>query len=271
MADKKTVPNLDVDEEVERIIGELDDDKSYADNTDVEDEPEVDDEDEIDNEPEDEAEIDSEAEDEPDEEPDDEPEEQPVKSGKRPVTKEQRKIIEDKRRIKGLEAEVARLRQESEAQKRSVSVTEKAKTYLDQGFDEDEAKRRASDDIRNEEILDRLEMAEFKAENQVILSKYPGADVRKVIATMRASGASVDTVCKLLYRTTAVMETDSEKREREAVIRSSKKASAANPTGAKRAETTSRLSKEEVAHKQTIESFIGRKLTSEEYIRYHKR
>lgn len=210
----------------------------------------------------DEGEEDSDSEDDEAEEP--EPEQKP--SAKKSITKEQRKIIESKKTIRSLNQRIAELEATTEKANAEAKLREKAAAYIEEGFPEEKAKELARKDLQTDNILERLETAEFRSINAFTLAKYPTADVKKVMATMRASGADIDVVCRLLYG--SVRENDSERRIREATERRAK-AVAASPTGAKKATPGKTLTREQQADKKVVERFLRKPLTVDEYLKNH--
>ncbi len=193
-----------------------------------------------------------------------EPEQKP--SAKKATTKEQRKIIESKKTIRSLNQRIAELEAATAKANSEAKLREKAAAYVEEGYTEDKAKELAKKDLQTESILDRLETAEFRSINAFTLAKYPTADVKKVMATMKASGADIDVVCRLLYG--SVNENDSERRIREATERRAK-AVAASPTGAKKATPSKTLSREQQEDKKVVERFLRKPLTVEEYLKNH--
>lgn len=108
-------------------------------------------------------------------------------------TKEVRKIIDLKTENKALRKELEQFREE---RRRAELVGTYGETY-----DEDTAKARADSDIRAERLERRIELAEFKADNAVVLSRFADAktDAEHIFDIVKSSGMTAEQVCRGLY------------------------------------------------------------------------
>lgn len=162
---------------------------------------------------EDELETDDESEVESETEQDEEAEAQPQQR----LSKEARKIRALKNEAKRLQKENAELQQRVEAKSDADATAELQKKYEAAGYDEDEARSRAKDEVRQNRLEQRLEQLEFKDNNYSVFQKYPKAvaDMSKVMKAVKASGMTAEQVCRGLYGEPAP---ETERRAREAVL-----------------------------------------------------
>lgn len=187
-----------IDSDVDTDIDDVDDGDEFSwTASDDEDELETDDESEVEAEPEQE----------------DDAEAQPQKK----PSKDARKIQALKNEAKRLQKEKQELQQRLEAKSDADATAELQKKYEAAGYDEDEAKARAKDEVRQNRLEERLEQLEFKDKNYSVFQKYPRAvaDMSKVMKAVKASGMTVDQVCRGLYGEPAP---EAERRAKEAVL-----------------------------------------------------
>ena len=90
---------------------------------------------------------------------------------------------------------------EAEQQNRRKSMVDK---LVEKGYDEEEAIVEAEKQLENEAIKNTVKKLEFMTENAEILAKYPGAkkNVEKLIKLQKATGWSIDKICRVEYAVT---------------------------------------------------------------------
>lgn len=182
--------------------------KTFADGMDVGDEDfddgiEVDDEgnfivteDEPDEDEED-IEEDSEAEEEDIE--DEEDESEPVKQVESAKAKKKLSPAEVKLvALKKENQELKRKMREKQERKEAESLAEK---YVNQGYDEDTAKRYATQDLETSKLKQEIELLRFERENAQVFERYPQAveNTQEIFEKSKASGLTVEQVCRALY------------------------------------------------------------------------
>lgn len=199
MAIDANLDNLEPEEAFNRNLRKL----LAADEPDaVEDEPEVE---EIEEELEDDSDEDPEtdiSEEDPDEEELDEPQEEEIKPvKKKPSNKEQAKIVELKRELKEERERRVKAEAVSQATAHAEALENLVSKYTGEGYDEDTAKRYATQDIKMQQIERQLAISNFKAENAELFGMYPEAkqDVDKILRTMDTTGWTAKQVCRGLY------------------------------------------------------------------------
>lgn len=110
-------------------------------------------------------------------------------------------LIKQKQVNRDLKTKLEQLEQkekEAEQQNRRKSLVDK---LVDKGYEEDEAIIEADKQLENEAIKNTVKKLEFMTENAEILAKYPGAkkNVDKLIKLQKATGWSIDKICRVEY------------------------------------------------------------------------
>lgn len=110
-------------------------------------------------------------------------------------------LIKQKQVNRDLKAKLDLLEQkdkEAEQQSKKKSLVEK---LVEKGYDEDEALIEADKQLDNESIKNTVRKLEFVTENSEILAKYPQAkkNVDKLIKLQKATGWSIDKICRVEY------------------------------------------------------------------------
>ena len=165
-------PDVTVDEELDAIFGAMDDDDDGDD-----DEEESGEED---------------AEDQP----------ETVEPEKKHMTsKEEAKIIAQKKELQKLQKEKQELERKL-AEKETVSEQKKlADSFVEQGYDEDTAKNMALSEIRIKKLEQRQIISDFRIENEEVFAKYPQAktDIPRIMKIMENTDEDAETVCAILF------------------------------------------------------------------------
>ena len=241
-------------QEVEPEV-ELDDDEMEleddADDSETDDEPKADMEDSV----ADEVEL---------EEEDEEPE--PVKR----LSKEQRKIKALKDEANRHNVEIAELKKQLELKKDSGKEDEIAKQYIDDGEDEQTARRKARNDIKQANFEKQVEILLFEKTNRQTLSKYPQADndLEKIISASKTGVMTVEQICRGLYGSEMSAK---DKRAIDALMDDGK--ATVNNTVAKSIRSAaspvkSKLTSEQLEIKKYLQNKFHRKITDDEAILY---
>lgn len=256
LADGIEESDVELDEEgnfVAELGEEIDDDKS-ADNPDEDLNDEEEDIQEPDGAPEDE------------EEPEDEPDVVPVQKKKKLSPAEIKLIALDKenRRLKKA------MKEKSEAKQSSDLV----KDYIAQGFDEETAKRYATQDIQTQRLQNEVELLRFERSNAKVFEKYPQAaeNTDIIMQKAKAAGMSAEEICRGLYGSPSLERED---RALRAARGESTRSVEPARTGAERvaqADNNKGLSASELAFKRELERRFngGKAMPVEEFRKYRK-
>lgn len=194
-------------------------------------------------------------------------EKKPTKS----LSKEESKIVALKRQNQKLLEDFRALHaklEESESTKKQSALKNQ---YIEQGLDEDHAERQAEKDLLLEKQIARLELLEFKDDNEDVLRKYPDSkkDIARIMANVKATGMTVEQVCRGLY---GIEEPIREVRAKKAATGEiGEEESGSTVTSAQRASTSKQsavLSKKDLELKRDFESRWrdGEKMTNEEFV-----
>ena len=120
------------------------------------------------------------------------------------------KLSKDARKIQALKNEAVKLQREKADLERKLidkqdanRESELAKEYLEDGYDEKEATRKARTDIRQSNLEKQLEVLMFEKNNRKILAKYPDSenDLETIIETAKTGKMTVEQICRGLYGT----------------------------------------------------------------------
>jgi len=177
------------------------------------------------------------------------------------LKKQNQKLLEDYRAL-------ATRIEEIETSKRHVELK---KTYIDKGIDEEEAESYAKRDIESDKTLKRLEMLEFKLDNESIFREYPEAnkDILRIMNTVKSSGMTVEQVCRGLYGTSEPLrETRAKKAATGELEDENTTASVASAQRTATTKTPVTLSKADIDAKRRYENAFrgGEKLTNAEWL-----
>jgi hypothetical protein len=131
-------------------------------------------------------------------------------TAKAPVPRIKKENQSLKDRAWKLQQENAELKKQLEAKKQADSEDELAKKYLDDGYDEKEAKAKAKSDVKQSTIEQQLEMLMFEKRNRRVLEQYPESDndLERIMVASKASGMTVEQVCRGLYGDTQDIESE---------------------------------------------------------------
>lgn len=203
---------------------------------------------------------------EPDEEEPEEPEQQPKATTKRKLSPAEKKLVELKRENKRLK--------EAQRQKQETKQAEDlVKSYVDQGYDEDTAKRYAREDMRSSRLEQEIELLRFEKANARVFDIYPDAaeNSEDIMRRAKAADMTAEQVCRALYgEAIPAYEQRALKAARgESVRETTRTTSDRVAVPAKEAAYTAR----ERAFKRELERRFngGKPLTAEEFARYRRK
>lgn len=196
----------------------------------------------------------------------------PDRKPAKPLTKEESKIVALKKQNQKLaedyRAMQSRLAELESAQKHG----DLKKQYVEQGMDEEYAAKLADKDIAAQKQNERLELLEFRTDNDYILRRYPDArgDIARIMANVKATGMSVEQVCRGLYGLEPVRET----RARLAATGELEETDGADTTvsdaqrAAEAPKAKTALTKADINRKREYERMWrnGERMTTEEYL-----
>lgn len=190
----------------------------------------------------------------------------PDKSNKS-ISKEQLKIINQKKELQKVLAEKRELEERLSKIDGEQKKSELIKKYVDEGIDEDVAKKYAEQELRNSQIEEKLEIIDFKETNYELLEKYPQArqDVKTIIRNSKLTGMTPEQICRAMYADTQSYE---QRLRKEMVSGTPKQPQSIESVarGAVKKESAT-LSASDRAIKQRLEKMFnnGKPLSDEEY------
>ena len=198
------------------------------------------------------------------------------KKSTKPLSKEESKIVALKRQNQKLLEDFRTLHSKLEEAESTKKQSTLKNQYIDQGLDEEHAERQAQKDILLEKQIARLELLEFKDDNEDVLRKYPDSkkDIARIMANVKATGMTVEQVCRGLY---GIEEPVREVRAKKAATGEiGEEESGSTITSAQRASVTKQtavLSKRDLELKRDFESRWrdGEKMTNEEFAEIKKK
>lgn len=173
------------------------------------------------------------------------------------VDKKEAKIVDLKRQNKELKKQLEEL-----AIKQKIK-----KQYVDEGLDEDSAEKQSDLDVLKQE----LKIMKFERENRRFLSKYPDADLEKVMGIVSTGYIGIEQALKALYDGKGNQQ---EQRAKEAVLGSIAEDETDVVTEATRTSTApsrTGLTKTERAAKQQLEAMLKKQMSDEDFKRAYYR
>lgn len=206
---------------------------------------------------------------------DDEDEQEPPKvEPAKPQTKEQRKIQALKNEASKLQREKAELQRKLEEKTQADSESALAKKYVEDGYDEKEAKSKAKADTRQDTIEKQLEMLMFEKKNRRTLEMYPDydMDLDRIMLAVKTSGMTTEQVCRGLYGDSK--EIERERRMVKAITSTGSDDSRQNTSVAKAMRTAeqpkkSSLTQDQLRAKRILEKTVnkGKPITDEDFLK----
>lgn len=188
-------------------------------------------------------------------------------------TPEQTKIINLKRELQALQKEKAEMQKAIQEQSRQKEKTALIEKFVDIGQDEETAKLNAESELRTRQLEEKLELMEFREQNEAVLSKYANAknDIGIIVKNAKLTGMTVEQICRGMYG-----EQSGSEYEKRAVAAAkgtgsteeSKGSSVASAERNSTQQTTVSLSQKELAMKRQLEIMKGEKLTNDEIKKY---
>lgn len=195
----------------------------------------------------------------------------------------QKKPSKDERKIQALKNEAKRLQKEKlELQRKLESkfdadaTEELQKKYVSAGYDEEEAKVKAKEEVRQNRLEERLEQLEFKDTNYTVFQKYPKAvaEMSKVMRAVKASGMTVEQVCRGLY---GAPVPEAERRAKAAVTGelggNTPSDNVANATRSSKPVPKTTLSDKEIRAKREIEKMYngGKQMSDADFVAIYRK
>lgn len=135
------------------------------------------------------------------EDTDEEPEEDSgVKVGGK-LSKEEMKIIAQKKEIKKLQKERDELRKKEQQKVLAKEKEQLKQKFISEDYDEDVAEKMANDELRIRQLEERQALLDFRDENETLFDKYPQAKVNamKIMQSITATGMTAEQICRGLY------------------------------------------------------------------------
>ena len=121
---------------------------------------------------------------------------------------EQVKSAKAKKKLSPAEIKLVALKKENQELKRKMREKQEKKEadnlvakYVDQGYDEDTAKRYASQDVETNKIKQEVELLRFERENAKVFERYPQAaeQAEEILEKSKLSGLTVEQVCRAMF------------------------------------------------------------------------
>lgn len=189
-------------------------------------------------------------------------------------TPEEMKIIGLKRELQSLQRERAEMQKALDEQNRKKEKEALISKYVDNGIDEETAKLTADSEIRTRQLEEKLELLEFKEQNEAVLSKYANAknDISTIVKNAKLTGMTVEQICRGMYGEQS--GSDYEKRAIAAAkgIGSNAESKGSNVASAERnsaqPQSTLALSMKDREMIKVLEGMKGEKLTNDEIKKY---
>lgn len=193
------------------------------------------------------------------------------KETKKPLSKEESKIIALKKQNQKLLEDYREATKKLEDIETNKRKDELKKKYLDRGIDDEEAENYAHKDIEADKTVKRLEMLEFKFDNDEVLRQYPDSngDLARIVSAVKSTGMTVEQVCRGLYGYT---DTVRDARARQAATGDiDEEVKVSSVTSAEKAsiqKSDNVLSRKDVEAKQKFENAFrnGQKMTNAEWL-----
>lgn len=189
-------------------------------------------------------------------------------------TPEEMKIIGLKRELQALQRERAEMQKALDEQNRKKEKEALISKYVDNGIDEETAKLTADSEIRTRQLEEKLELLEFKEQNEAVLSKYANAknDISTIVKNAKLTGMTVEQICRGMYG-----EQSGSDYEKRAIAAAKGIGSNAEPKGSTVANAernsaqpqyTLALSTKDREMIKVLEGMKGEKLTNDEIKKY---
>ena len=262
---------MDMDEGVDEVEDtlELDDDGNFiSDNLDEATADQVDDEEDEEVEEGDEPDDDEEQEEsepaEPDE--DDEPDPEPVKPApKHKNSPAEIKLIEQRKEIKRLKEQLKEKQDKKQAEDLVAS-------YVEKGYDEETAKRYASEDVRSSKLEHEIKLLRFEKANARVFDRFPDAaeNSEEIMRKAEAADMTAEEICYALYgNKMPAHEAKALKAARGESVRTATGQTVRKTEGTE-SKNVARFTQRELRFKQELERRFngGKPLTAEEFSKY---
>ncbi|MFA6977437.1 MAG: hypothetical protein WC194_12070 [Mesotoga sp.] len=121
---------------------------------------------------------------------------------------EQVKSAKAKRKLSPAEIKLVALKKENQELKRKMREKQEKKEadnlvakYVDEGYDEDTAKRYALQDVETNRLKKEVELLRFERENAKVFERYPQAaeQAEEIMEKSKLSGLTVEQVCRAMF------------------------------------------------------------------------
>lgn len=136
-------------------------------------------------------------------------------------------LIKQKQLNKHLKSKLDEIEQkdrEQEQKNRRKALVDK---YVEKGYDDEDAEAEADKQLENEAIRNTVKKLEFVTEHADVLAKYPQArkNVDKLLKLQKATGWSVEKICRVEYETKESAFDSKVKNDQEARLKQKKRLS----------------------------------------------
>lgn len=124
------------------------------------------------------------------------------------VKPEPKKASKGKKKLSPAEIKLIALKKENQELRRKMRDTQDkkkaaslAKKYVDEGYDEDTARRYATQDIEQDALKQEVDLLRFERKNASVFAKYPEAldDIEDIMQKAQAANMTAEQVCTALY------------------------------------------------------------------------
>ena len=198
------------------------------------------------------------------------------KKQSKPLSKEESKIVALKRQNQKLLEDYRALHDKLEEVENIKKQSQLKSQYVDQGMDEEQAEKQASKDVLLDKQNARLELLEFKYDNDDVLRNYPESkkDLARIMTNVKATGMTVEQVCRGLYGLgEPTRETRAKKAATGEIEEDMSTPSVASAQRASTSTATVALSKRDLEAKRDFETRWrdGEKMTNAEFIEIKKK
>lgn len=188
----------------------------------------------------------------------------------KPLSKEESKIVALKRQNQKLLDDYRTLNsklEEIESNKEHASLKSQ---YINRGMDEDYADQLAKKDVETKQYASKLEVLEFKLDNDEILRQYPDSkkDLNRIMSNVKSTGMTVEQVCRGLYGFEPEREVRAKQAAKGELVESEPDTSVSKAQRSAETVTATTLSVKDLTKKKDYERLWrgGNKMTNAEYL-----
>lgn len=121
------------------------------------------------------------------------------KEVKKPMSKETKALIQQKKANKELRDKLVAIEKEKEQQRLETRKIQLAKQYVEEeGYEDDKALKLAEKDIKSEALEARLDRIEYMSQAEKLVNKYPDVidELHRLIPLCKQTGWSLEKICR---------------------------------------------------------------------------